>query len=821
MPQTLRPVGRVLLVLATAGALTLGTATAITPDRLPGSGSPPAAVPSQVDGAANTVTLISGDRVTLSPDGKQVTVARGAGRAGIRFVSSTVGAERYVLPEDAVLPVTRGVIDPRLFDVNRLVRLKYDDASRRDLPVRVTAAAADLGEARAFSAARGAETSTLRQDKSTTAAFWAGAARRLGKPGGIARIELDAPGAPAAAGIAPATGTDTVTLTVRHVGGNGRPTGDAESAVFGLGTPGVERRTSADGTVTFRLPRGDYMLVTDIVRFGDARSRWNRLVQPKISLTADTTVVADARTARRVVTTVPRREARTALVELGLEHRAPSGEFITESLNVPDFRGLFSAQIGASVPAEQMTSYVGSVWAVPGRQGNFADTPYTYQLLDAHQGGFPTGFRRAARDAGLATVHTQHNAQSPSRRASKSLFGTTTGVSGTQGVLIPYSLPSRVVHRVEAGGASWSGAFGENVPGPGGIPSEVTLVGQAYQTYEAGKRYSVRWNAATYGPLFDYAQHAGRIGDTLWFGIPMYSDQDGHRGGSLTDSGSTKLYRNGELVGRSGPGQLQVEVPAGEASYRVTKSLTRPSVSSYSTRTDATWTFRSGTAPAGGVSLPLWVVRFMPTVDEYNRARRTPVTTVPFLIQSQPDATVGTPTELRVEASGDGGRTWQPATVAPAAGENAYTARFRTPAGGDSVALRAYLADSHGNTVQERILGAYRYAKGTAGAHPTPGPAASPSSCVQSPSRPTLSRTGHIRISTVNDCDIYAIFWLMRFGAADQSGWRTITERWVPPRSPSTIDHICRGSGTHTYKAVMFDPNMMGYFASDPVRITC
>src|SRR4051794_28411313 len=64
-----------------------------------------------------TVTLITGDRVTLTAPGGGVLVERGAGRTGISFVIDEQDGRLRVLPSDAAALVGRGRLDPRLFDV--------------------------------------------------------------------------------------------------------------------------------------------------------------------------------------------------------------------------------------------------------------------------------------------------------------------------------------------------------------------------------------------------------------------------------------------------------------------------------------------------------------------------------------------------------------------------------------------------------------------------------------------------------------------------------------------------------------------------------
>ncbi|WP_165975530.1 S8 family peptidase, partial [Actinomadura rubrisoli] len=84
-------------------------------------------------GPARTITLITGDKVRLRGD--RVNVTPGPGRARVGFRVSTVGGHQYVLPGDAVRPVSDGRVDARLFDVTRLADWRYDDAHRADVPI--------------------------------------------------------------------------------------------------------------------------------------------------------------------------------------------------------------------------------------------------------------------------------------------------------------------------------------------------------------------------------------------------------------------------------------------------------------------------------------------------------------------------------------------------------------------------------------------------------------------------------------------------------------------------------------------------------------
>ncbi|MCX4791125.1 MULTISPECIES: hypothetical protein [unclassified Streptomyces] len=70
-----------------------------------------------------------------------------------------------------------------------------------------------------------------------------------------------------------------------------------------------------------------------------------------------------------------------------------------------------------------------------------------------------------------------------------------------------------------------------------------------------------------------------------------------------------------------------------------------------------------------------------------------------------------TVTEVRVEASVDGGKTWKPAITAQAGGQNTFTARIQHPKRGEApggVGLRISATDSAGDTVKQTIPKAYQ-----------------------------------------------------------------------------------------------------------------
>ncbi|MDQ1645765.1 MAG: hypothetical protein QOJ50_1949, partial [Cryptosporangiaceae bacterium] len=152
----------VIAVAATGAALPGQPATAAPP-----SGKP-APVPAS---GTRSVTLITGDRVHVT--GEKLSIERASGRARMPFHEYRSGGDSFAIPLDAEPLVAAGLVDRRLFNVTKLIRFHYDDASRSSLPLIVTGAAAarSLTAGRALPSIGGTAVSTPKKD---AAAFWAG-----------------------------------------------------------------------------------------------------------------------------------------------------------------------------------------------------------------------------------------------------------------------------------------------------------------------------------------------------------------------------------------------------------------------------------------------------------------------------------------------------------------------------------------------------------------------------------------------------------------------------------------------------------------------
>ncbi|MET8331888.1 S8 family serine peptidase [Streptomyces sp. NPDC005181] len=202
--------GPITLVVVAALALGVMPATAAISADPAGPVQPTAAHQAPGGISTHTVTLITGDKVTIgtAADGTAVRSFEGVNGTTTGFHRAVIDGSTYVYP-DAVLPyVTTGKLDKQLFNVTRLIADGYDDAhtSRLPLIVRYTAAAARSRTqpkvagstvVRRLDSIQGA---AVAQNRKQAPAFWSaltggsGSAARSAHPafaGGVAKVWLD------------------------------------------------------------------------------------------------------------------------------------------------------------------------------------------------------------------------------------------------------------------------------------------------------------------------------------------------------------------------------------------------------------------------------------------------------------------------------------------------------------------------------------------------------------------------------------------------------------------------------------------------------
>ncbi len=157
---------------------------------------------------ADTITLITGDKVHLDRASGSVAVEPAPGREHVGFTRETRrgrhGSETMLIPDDAARLLAGDRLDPRLFNVTNLARDGFTDAERPTLPLIVTydqfavarsVAPAGVVARRELPSVGGA---ALLQDKRHGSELWTsltGAARTLGP--GVRKVWLDGVSHPA------------------------------------------------------------------------------------------------------------------------------------------------------------------------------------------------------------------------------------------------------------------------------------------------------------------------------------------------------------------------------------------------------------------------------------------------------------------------------------------------------------------------------------------------------------------------------------------------------------------------------------------------
>lgn len=102
----------------------------------------------------------------------------------------------------------------------------------------------------------------------------------------------------------------------------------------------------------------------------------------------------------------------------------------------------------------------------------------------------------------------------------------------------------------------------------------------------------------------------------------------------------------------------------------------------------------------------------------------------------------------------------------------------------------------------------------------SPSPTAALPSCLSVPDDPALSAEGtHVSTTARSTCGAPTVLWLVRVATPTQP--RVVEERFVFPGAEASVRLDCRRSGTHSYEAVVWDPNMMFNRVSATVTLTC
>lgn len=689
----------------------------------PGAAAVPPAAPT------TGLRLLSGDVVTLGgPQGAQVRAAEGREHVTFR-ISQDERGNTHVVPEDAIVPLAQGKLDPALFDVTELARSGHGDTlplivagpTPRGAGARVTRELPVLGAVAVDADRSGAYWATLR----TAERVWLDEPVRTGdrlkaalmgtaKP---TKLQQAAGRVDAADGLYTGTLTATGdgrsartpvaihreveshTVTLKVIDHSGAPT-NQYSARFTNVAPEPHHPTTyqpydASGTVTVRLPKGEYFFDATVLQpIGDKDYRNAEFAEPAFVVSADTELVIDAREAKPVSMTTDKPNARPGKGSVLFVRDTASGEV---GVQASGQRSAYEAMtVKPSTTRSDAFRFTAEAHLAEWTGTSFDGSPYLYHLRHSASGVVPAMLEWVDHDRDLAEVRSEH-------------ASTTPGTIGERDHFMRFPLPGTLTeHYTPAVEWRYGLEFTED-DRHGTVTSSRRI---APLSFERGRVAKMRWGVGVFSPAaptayyLESADTAGRWpGDVLRFSLPLVSDQDPGRVGHIRGTGHTKLLRDGAVVGEHDvPGEGWFPVGPERAEYSLRTFGDRSSFARLSTQVGAEWTFTSEHVTET-VALPLLVLRFAPNLDNTNAAPAGRRFTIPLYLQRNGSDAPGAALRPSVEVSYDDGATWRPAPVSRH--HDRWTATVDHPADAKFVSLRSSVSDPDGNTQRQTIIRAY------------------------------------------------------------------------------------------------------------------
>ncbi|MFF4358543.1 S8 family serine peptidase [Streptomyces sp. NPDC001604] len=488
-------------------------------------------------------------------------------------------------------------------------------------------------------------------------------------------------------------------VTFKHIGRDGQPTGNYNDILAGYSGLAEGRAypvtVSDSGTTTMRLPKGDYLLdvwiAKDPVHF-EGGLDW--LVQPKLSVTKNTTVTIDARRTRAADITVPDAQAKQQQATISYSYD-PAGGVAFDAKSFADIR---MAPLGGEVSGLHQT------WNGQWTKGDDAEYDVaTTAKVRKIQGDKVRHFKAGE----LATVKNNLGSGAPGK----------TGVLQPIGLFpedavfangIEQKLPgARTLYLSTSDKIQWTWDFVQ-IKGhdANGLPiAEASATLGDPQTFKAGQKYTKTFNTAVFGPHLNKYFGLFREGNSIYGSLPLFADGAGHAGFSDLTAVATTLYRNGTKVGSNDDplfGEKEFKVPSGEAEYRLTTSVKRSvRVAEASTRIDASWTFHSKKT-SDVANLPASMVRFNATTGLDNKVEAGRTVTIPVTVEGS--AKGSNLKSLSVYVSYDYGQTWTKLDVVGG------KIKVKNPEKGKAISFHAKITDKQNNKSTISIYNAY-YAK--------------------------------------------------------------------------------------------------------------
>ncbi|MFB7330239.1 S8 family serine peptidase [Streptomyces adustus] len=496
-------------------------------------------------------------------------------------------------------------------------------------------------------------------------------------------------------------------VTLRTIGRDGSDAQNFSNSLIGVSGPakGFQARIDNEpGTHTIRVPKGSYTFDTAVYQDpSDFTKGTDWISQPKLDVSGDTTVTADARTTEPVDITVPGLD--TADFGGTYYERATEIGTVGSGWVLGGFTGFRTAHLGPAVTDGSLLQ----TW-----DAHFLKDATT-QYSVAYGGGtqqVATGYNKHVKADELATLKVRVGASAAGKTALAFPYPRLPGAPEGNAFSAAQAAPgTRTFYVSTADGVEWLtrvNQFGE--PDEWGYPSFDGDYEMAEpKRFEAGRTYRETFNTGVFGPrlgknmgVFRTAPDPATGEQQIVGSLPLFADGKGHAGFSVYTSATSTLYRDGVEVGVNDDplsGAKPFTVDSADAEYRLTTSVERSAkVAAASTRIDTSFTFRSKQV-AATTALPVSTVRFAAPVDLASRAPAGASVRIPVRVQGS--AAGKNLASLIVSVSYDDGTTWQPVKV-----DNGRIS-VRNPAKDKGISFLADVTDKQGNRSTLTIHNAY------------------------------------------------------------------------------------------------------------------
>ncbi|GGK28148.1 serine protease [Pilimelia terevasa] len=427
------------------------------------------------------------------------------------------------------------------------------------------------------------------------------------------------------------------------------------------------------------------------------------MVHPAYRVSRTTTITADARITRPVVTRVPHADARDLGVVMAptFTDRPSETALMFGDSPRPGGASMYVGQLGPKISYPHLRTMVQVTKLHPEGDGR-RNRGYGYNLAWAVQGRVPTGFARTVSGDQLATVTTDiaDVGLGTGAKFNMAQMGTPMMSMGVSEALPrPYVMTEYFLN--DSPDLRWQSDTME-----GTIAEDATMLGtmDTPRRYEPGRGYFEKWNRGVFGPAVRSDDAPVRMGQGTMSICPALLDDGAGRAGFGTLAGTVTVRRDGAELGRLDELCGQLPVPAGTARYEV-DVVARMRDLAVSTETRTRYAFTQAPPAQGEVTPDAAAVRFSPALDDRNASPRGARIEVPVLVQR-----TGAPGRLKsvtAQVSYDDGRTWAGLELTRR-GDGRYTYQAQNPAAPGFASLRAVVTDQAGNTTEQTTIRAYR-----------------------------------------------------------------------------------------------------------------